>query len=576
MSSIGGPNISKSGLVLSLDAANPKSFDGVGSLFSQSEVGPTEHGLSEWYCFITGTATYSAIYEGTIIYDIDPSGTISIVIPETTEPKRLQFSMTAGYRYYANKPIHLMDESEQEKMAPISLQGEYFGNISTRYGMSTYNVYCPSGSGTVYHYDNVTGGVTGTETSSSGITAGEHITFTTTGETTYQTFYSTVPVIMTVSEADGGDRMVLTPASTNHYRRRDQYERTINNTVPSTVTTYYVGDVLPCWSTEIGDGAGGDANQGIGLENLSDTYSWGNTLSDYQIVAPYPNTTISISYYSGSTWILGETHYLSGSTTSPDAAFRDGTVGFGSEGADDSGSAVNLGGGTQLWKWEGDQPFALIINDTQNDEEPLFGWMKSRELRTDVWKNLENKDNYGTIMSGVTYDSTNKGVFTFDGVDGNIQTDSSVVNGLENFTLEFWCKFDDTTDSAGRPLFGSWFTLDRNALLRARSNNLEFYTWTSGVIGGATQVFTSTDWNHIVATYDGSTMRTYVNSIESATSFNQTGVIGETTTTPYDLIGEYSTSSFDGSIGVVSVYSESLTQEEITQNFNTQKTRFGL
>jgi hypothetical protein len=47
MSSIVGPKVITDNLLVNLDAANIKSYP--------YHPGPSDHGISEWYCFISGT-----------------------------------------------------------------------------------------------------------------------------------------------------------------------------------------------------------------------------------------------------------------------------------------------------------------------------------------------------------------------------------------------------------------------------------------------------------------------------------------------------------------------------------------
>ena len=168
--------------------------------------------------------------------------------------------------------------------------------------------------------------------------------------------------------------MGLPPESTNVYKRRASNVRTVINGTPATITPYYTGDTELCVSIGIADGSGGDAEAGIGLEKLAKNYAYGSILSDYQLVTPYASNTITVSYWNGTSWTVGETHNLSGTITSPAAEFRDGNSGFGVPGSRISGTAANLGSGANLWKFVGTQPFALIINDSVDDEEVLAGW----------------------------------------------------------------------------------------------------------------------------------------------------------------------------------------------------------
>jgi hypothetical protein len=139
-----------------------------------------------------------------------------------------------------------------------------------------------------------------------------------------------------------------------------------------------------------------------------------------------------VSYWANNQWNVGEVHSLNGTQTNPDAVDRDGTNGFGVDGTNISGAAANLASGANLWKFEGTQPFSVIINDTADDEERLLGWMSNKTLRTSSnvtqsFVNLIDKDDRsrmkiygkdltttveyaGAKLSGADY-------IEFDGVD---------------------------------------------------------------------------------------------------------------------------------------------------------------
>ena len=72
-------------------------------------------------------------------------------------------------------------------------------------------------------------------------------------------------------------------------------------------------------------------------------------------------------------------------------------------------------------------------------------------------------------------------------------------------------------------------------------------------------------------------MKSYVNGIVSPTTFNRTGILN-TSTLPY-LLGRYSSPTeyrYSGRFAQASVYLNALTAPEVLQNFNAQKSRFGL
>ena len=445
-----GPKVVTEGLVFSLDARNLKTYDEI--------PGITDHGISDWYCFISGTATYSAIYPNTEIIEIDADGNETVMVSTGSDPQRGTFSTTAGRRYYGTKAIHLLQTTasdNQHELAPVSFAGTYFAHIWTRNSPTTYYAYAPQDDTTLEFFDNnAVGGVTGSVTATHTISRGFTTSFQSTAQGTWQFFKADKPIIMTAG-GTGWDKTILAPATQYVYTRLNANQRTINNTVPSNTGNNITWDTsLPVVHVQIADGAGGDCTQGIGYEYLSDTFSWGNVLSDYQIVAPYADTTVTVSYWANSQWNVGEVHSLNGTQTNPDAVDRDGTNGFGVDGTNISGLAANLASGANLWKFEGTQPFSVIINDTADDEERLLGWMSNKTLRTSSnvtqsFVNLIDKDDRsrmkiygkdltttveyaGAKLSGADY-------IEFDGVDDYIDTFSNF-GTLSQYTIIYWAK----------------------------------------------------------------------------------------------------------------------------------------
>ena len=207
---------------------------------------------------------------------------------------------------------------------------------------------------------------------------------------------------------------------------------------------------------------------------------------------------------------------------------------------------------------------------------------------TTTLDNLVGSDT-GTLVNGVTYQSINGGVFDFDGVNDRIEFDGAtilgylgVTSGTDNnvaYSMEAWIKIDaypsgiagsgacimghDSSLGIGLQVFGTGTTAYINFGYRTNSNV------DSGNI-------TINEWHHIVGTRAvGGAIVIYIDNVADTTTTGDLAI--DYTTTDFNIgyaparIGPY-----NGNISSTRVYNKSLTAAEVLQNFNAQKTRFGL
>ena len=117
----------------------------------------------------------------------------------------------------------------------------------------------------------------------------------------------------------------MAPAEQDVYRRRDQVQSNIVGGQVSAHNTYYVFDPSGAFATDIGDGDGSSKAGHIGFSKLSkyfafagDGYADGTLdVDDWEIIAPYSNTDVEISYWSGDNWYVQHSINLNGSKNSP-------------------------------------------------------------------------------------------------------------------------------------------------------------------------------------------------------------------------------------------------------------------
>jgi Tfp pilus assembly protein PilV len=205
-----------------------------------------------------------------------------------------------------------------------------------------------------------------------------------------------------------------------------------------------------------------------------------------------------------------------------------------------------------------------------------------------TWNDLTNNGNNGTLSAtGVTYSSSNSGILTFNGSSGNVNSGNSGsldINGP--ITLDGWVKVSSTAavqaillkSSAGGNLGLTSYGLSINAG-GAISNVLYSSSIATNFITGSSYI-TAGNWYNIVSTWDGSTttannVKIYVNGAQ-VQSFSKTDTLNSNWQT-LSIGSQQAAGNFlNGSIGAVKIYNRALTDNEITQNFNAIRGRYGL
>jgi hypothetical protein len=211
---------------------------------------------------------------------------------------------------------------------------------------------------------------------------------------------------------------------------------------------------------------------------------------------------------------------------------------------------------------------------------------KSYVSGSTTWTDIAAGNN-GTLINGPIFDPNNGGSIVFDGTNDYVRSNlPSSFLGNPSFSIGGWFKRSGTWNTGATWGIGNGGT------------NINSYNWnldnTIGIdlYGNTTfntnQTYSLTEWKYIVWTYNGSTFTTtnviiYINNVPYTgnslsvlrNSGNIPNVVGSSL-----VLGRVSSTEnlYYGKpvIGNFQMYNRVLSSQEILQNFNSTKTRFGL
>jgi hypothetical protein len=189
-----------------------------------------------------------------------------------------------------------------------------------------------------------------------------------------------------------------------------------------------------------------------------------------------------------------------------------------------------------------------------------------------AWNDVSGNNNSGSLINGVGFNSyQNGGYLSFDGVDDRVAT-SFKPSGYRSYFV--WIKYNITSSlPAGYSLTGTQEGNAYNYVGIENGGKFYYYFGTNGESLAGT-VLSPNVWYYqgLTLSSDGNA-RAYLNGTLVSTLASGVG----TTATAEFSVGCINQNHWvNGSIASVMQYNRTLTQAEITQNYNATKARFGL
>tara|TARA_R100000935_G_scaffold38798_1_gene60214 strand:+ start:667 stop:1335 length:669 start_codon:yes stop_codon:yes gene_type:complete len=184
--------------------------------------------------------------------------------------------------------------------------------------------------------------------------------------------------------------------------------------------------------------------------------------------------------------------------------------------------------------------------------------------------------NSGTLTNGVGFNSGNGGYWSFDGTDDYINFASYTSHQQNEGSIEGWVK--PTNNGGNRYAFGAGgtATVGASRALRIAGGNWSVVGYGSGGTSGQdwNDIATATtNWQHVVITWSFTTYCFFLDGVKYSAA--RTGIITPVGSVLRIGAPPFATNSnFIGLISSLKCYGRVLNQDEVTQNYNAQKSRF--
>ena len=480
-----------------------------------------------------GTISLVAFEDDTIITRTDRTGsvieTLTLSASQVASPTVSRGGSRMGDIYDANKPMFAYN-TNGAPLAPLSAVGQTFITKVTRDNPNLFTFFSPFGDAKVYISSGSTNNGSFPFEEENLIVSQSTLTFkrTTPGDPdTVAHFFITSSLPIVVSNRNigtNGDYCYVPPVSKEIFMTPGLAANGIlsipNQTINNIDAMFYTSNE-PFAVHDVGDGAGTDAEHGLPIEMIGDTYIVPHTLDGFTIVSVEPGQ-VEVSRASGSEYYHYDTYNFSGSKANPQVRQTGGFSGGGSD-IFDANSVL----------FKGTMPFYLRVNDQPGTNEyPVLGY-RSRQISQ--YQNSTtidgNRIKTGKIQSNtfgaseggevdldagtITFGGTSDPDFSVD-AQGNVTASSALFTGnvvATNLTEKFVSVNDSNSGSFLRDLgLGSGIAKQFNLVFDGSlggqvCQNMEISTSAAFIIKDIELPFTGSDRSNVSVFINTSGMR---------------------------------------------------------------------
>lgn len=203
-----------------------------------------------------------------------------------------------------------------------------------------------------------------------------------------------------------------------------------------------------------------------------------------------------------------------------------------------------------------------------------------------TWTDLSPSASNITLYGSPTYsDSVNGGRLQFVPASTQYGLSTANLGNMPKWTVEAWVRVTASLTGQVTSVVTNQYDLSTSLNYSIGTNNSPTnYNLCVGFFDGSWHNTlgvspTLNTWFHIVGTYDGSTLTQYNNGSVTGSTLSYSGTPSSGGVTRIARRWDDTTAStnlFPGDISVVRIYNRALTADEVSQNFNALRNRYGI
>jgi hypothetical protein len=193
-----------------------------------------------------------------------------------------------------------------------------------------------------------------------------------------------------------------------------------------------------------------------------------------------------------------------------------------------------------------------------------------------LWNNRCGKKDKGTLTNAPVYNAANGGFLQFNN-NTFIAIPNDTIYNTQTPTIIVWVKTNNTNQQ------GVWFEkgnpTKQYSLLQENAN----INWRIEIGGNTTNLTVATatymntsNWYQVAGTYSSGFKRLYINGVLVNSASNSGSISTDAGGVTVGARGGGGGTNYNGNLAICKLYNRVLSAEEIQQNFNSTKSRFGL